>query len=251
MTEHDVTDKAEALEPSVATTPRTPAPTADLARVERVPGWRPIAAVMLALYLVGFIGALAWWWDDVVAVASRYRWAWYGLFGLAVMLALLRLRAFFRDLAGERGFGSRAVAVLELWFILLLPAATLVVAQAGKGRALSRTDLAALRQDLAALPPTKVLLVGLQGDRESVRFAGLLKARVLEPLNWPVSGVWEDTLVGGAGEGILVRQTPACTNLQGARIVDALNRRNLSARLIKIPDLDCERLEIIVAARPQ
>lgn len=119
-----------------------------------------------------------------------------------------------------------------------------------RGRVLSSQDLSGLRDDLARLPKAKVVLMGIDGNRESVGLAKQLKPVLLE-VGWTVDGVWEDSIVGGAGEGILVRQNALATNFPGPQLVHTFNKRNLHARLINLPDPDLTRFEIVVGARPE
>lgn len=119
-----------------------------------------------------------------------------------------------------------------------------------RSRELSSDDTTALQTGIARLPKSTIYLQGIQGDRESVRFANRLKP-VFEWAGWSVNGVWEDGLVGGAGTGILVRQNPLATNLPGRELVEVLNKRGLHAHFIKLPDPDLTRFEVIVGARPE
>lgn len=118
-----------------------------------------------------------------------------------------------------------------------------------RGRALSDAEAESLTEDLRSLPTPKIYPQGVQGDRESVRFAHVLKP-VFERAGCLVDGVWEDGLIGGAGDGILVRRNRLDTNNPAATIVTILNRHNLNARLIEKDNFEMGRLEVIVGARP-
>ena len=117
------------------------------------------------------------------------------------------------------------------------------------GRVLSGAQKAALIEDLGRLPKINVHLMGIQGDRESVRFANVLKDVFLS-VGWTVDGVWEDILIGGAGTGILVRQSSPFTNSVGQQVIEAFNRIQLQARLVQIKDRGPGHFEVIVGSRP-
>ena len=118
-----------------------------------------------------------------------------------------------------------------------------------KGRTLTLKQEKYLRETFARLPKTRVYLMGIQGDREAIRFANTLKD-VFVVAGWEVDGVWEDIIIGGAGSGILVRQGSSASDSLGHSISEALNHIHITSRLVIIPDLKPNQLEIIVGSRP-
>jgi hypothetical protein len=118
-----------------------------------------------------------------------------------------------------------------------------------RGRILTPKQKEYLRETFSSLPKTKVYLMGIQGDREAIRFANTLKD-VLVIAGWEVDGVWEDILIGGAGPGILVRQGSSTSDSLGQSITEALNQIQITSRLVRMPDLKPHQLEIIVGSRP-
>ncbi len=118
-----------------------------------------------------------------------------------------------------------------------------------RGRILTPKQKEYLIETISNLPKTRVYLMGIQGDREAIRFANTLKD-VLVVAGWEVDGVWEDILIGGAGPGILVRQGPSASDSLGQRITDSLNKIQITSRLVIMPDLKPHQLEIIVGSRP-
>jgi len=118
-----------------------------------------------------------------------------------------------------------------------------------RGRILTPKQEKYLRETFSSLPKTKVYLMGIQGDREAIRFANTLKD-VLVAAGWEVDGVWEDIIIGGAGPGILVRQGLSASDSLGHSIVEALNQTQITSRLVIMPDNKTGQLEIIVGSRP-
>ena len=118
-----------------------------------------------------------------------------------------------------------------------------------KGRTLTPKQEKYLRETFSRLPKTSVYLMGIQGDREAIRFANTLK-EILIVAGWEVDGVWEENIIGGAGPGILVRQGPSTSDSLGQRITDSLNKMQITARLVIMPDFEPHQLEIIVGSRP-
>ena len=118
-----------------------------------------------------------------------------------------------------------------------------------RGRILTPKQEKYLRETFSSLPKTRVYLMGIQGDREAIRFANTLKD-VLVVAGWEVDGVWEDILIGGAGSGILVRQGSSASDSLGQSITEALNQIQITSRLVINPDLKPHQLEIIVGSRP-
>jgi hypothetical protein len=91
--------------------------------------------------------------------------------------------------------------------------------------------------------------MGIQGDRESIRFANILKDILVE-VGWEVDGVWEDIIIGGAGPGIVVRQGLSSSDSLGKIIIEALNQIQITSRFVINRDLKPNKLEIIVGSRP-
>jgi hypothetical protein len=118
-----------------------------------------------------------------------------------------------------------------------------------RGRFLTPKQKEYLKETFISLPKTKVYLIGIQGDREAIRFANTLKD-VFIVAGWEVDGVWEDGLIGGAGPGILVRQGSSASDSLGQSITDALNQIQITSRFVITPDLKPHKLEIIVGSRP-
>lgn len=118
-----------------------------------------------------------------------------------------------------------------------------------RGRILTSKQEKYLRETFSRLPKTRVHLIGIQGDREAIRFANTLKD-VLVVAGWEVDGVWEDILIGGAGSGILVRQGSSASDSLGQSISEAFNHIKITSRLVIIPNLKPDQLEIIVGSRP-
>jgi len=118
-----------------------------------------------------------------------------------------------------------------------------------RGRILTPKQEKYLRETFSSLPKTRVHLMGIQGDREAIRFANTLKD-VLVVAGWDVDGVWEDILIGGAGPGILVRQGSSASDSLGLSISEAFNHIKITSRFVIIPDLKPDQLEIIVGSRP-
>jgi len=116
-----------------------------------------------------------------------------------------------------------------------------------KGRVLSAGQKASLLEDLSRLPKSNVYLMGIQGDREAVRFANMLK-EVFLSADWTVDGVWEDILVGGPG--VLIRQNSPSKDSVGQLVTEALNRIHVQVRFVQRPDLEPLQIEIIVGSRP-
>jgi len=118
-----------------------------------------------------------------------------------------------------------------------------------RGRILTPKQEKYLRETFSSLPKTRVYLMGIQGDREAIRFANTLKD-VLVVAGWEVDGVWEDILIGGAGSGIIVHQGSSASDSLGQSISEALNQIQITSRLVINPDLKPHQLEIIVGSRP-
>lgn len=117
------------------------------------------------------------------------------------------------------------------------------------GRVLSPDQKTTLIEVLSSLPKNNVYLMGIQGDREAVRFANALK-EVFLSADWTVDGVWEDILLGGPGPGIIVRQSSSSIDSVGQLITKAFNKIHIQARLVNRKDLAPQKLEIIVGSRP-
>ncbi|MHC1767599.1 MAG: hypothetical protein AB9869_25525 [Verrucomicrobiia bacterium] len=186
-------------------------------------------------------------------------WTWF-IYVISVLPAVFATRGLLQDFRIAKT-EQKWVPLAELLVTWVATVVTLVGAvqtdhklakleEHQQGRVLSEEDAADLRDKISRLPKATVLLMGIQGDRESVRFANSLKPVFLSA-GWSVNGVWEDSILGGAGTGILVRHNAAATNSPGPQLVEILNIRKLKARFIKLPDPDLNRFELIVGARPE
>ena len=108
-----------------------------------------------------------------------------------------------------------------------------------------------LLKALNNLPKTKVILYGIQGDREAVKFANTIK-NILVDVNWDVDGVWEDIIVGGIGFGVTIRETSTDTNSIGKIMNKIMNENHIATRVVVLTNSDLEQnqIEIIVGSRP-
>lgn len=118
-----------------------------------------------------------------------------------------------------------------------------------KGRVLEPKQKKNLLDDLKKLPKTKVVLMSIQGDRESFRFANTIKDILIES-NWEVDGVWEEIINGGVGPGVLVREKSSEPNSIGKIINETMNENSINTRIVIKSDLEPSRIEIIVGSRP-
>jgi len=83
-----------------------------------------------------------------------------------------------------------------------------------QGRILKPKQRENLLNALNNLEKIKIVLTGIQGDRESIRFANSIKDILIEA-NWEVDGVWEDIIIGGVGFGITLRESSTEPNSSG------------------------------------
>lgn len=118
-----------------------------------------------------------------------------------------------------------------------------------KGRVLEPKQIENLLEALNTLPKTKVELTGIQGDRESVRFANTIKEILIE-VDWEVDGVWEDIILGGIGPGITIREKSNNPKSIGKNIMEIMNKNHIETRLVIKSDLKPDQIEIIVGSRP-
>ncbi len=118
-----------------------------------------------------------------------------------------------------------------------------------KGRTLETKQRESLKESFKKLPKTKVELISIQGDRESFRFAKLIKEIMIES-SWDVDGVWEDIILGGVGSGILIRQKSSEPNSIGGTISHMMNENNINARTVEMTNFDSNQIQIIVGSRP-
>ena len=89
--------------------------------------------------------------------------------------------------------------------------------------------------------------MGLQGNRESIQLAKFLKG-VLEGAGFVVDGVWEESLIGGTGPGILIRQA-TIDGAIGQAIGAAFDEVGLEVRMVKYDAGD--KVEVIVGYEPE
>jgi hypothetical protein len=118
------------------------------------------------------------------------------------------------------------------------------------GRNLSATQLQVLTEQLRTVQGLKqpVHLTGLDGDREAIRLAHVLK-RAFESAGFGVDGVWEDGLIGGTGPGVLVRHTKI-DGVVGQGIHAALQHAGLETRIVELGRDAGTRFEVIVGYKP-
>lgn len=106
-----------------------------------------------------------------------------------------------------------------------------------------------LLEDLKHLSTIQVVLMGIQGDRESIRFANNIKEVLLEA-GWEVDGVWEEIIIGGVGSGVIIRENSLAENSTGNIISETFNKNNIVTRVVEKANLSVELIEIIVGSRP-
>lgn len=100
-----------------------------------------------------------------------------------------------------------------------------------------------------AKPAIPIHLIGLQGDKEAIHLANALK-HILEAGGFAVDGVWEDSIIGGTGSGILIRQDTT-DGVVGIALAAALQRVGLGVRIVGLGAARSEgQVEIIVGYRP-
>ncbi len=118
-----------------------------------------------------------------------------------------------------------------------------------KGRVLKPKQRENLLNALNNLEKNKIVLTGIQGDRESIRFANSIKEILIEA-NWEVDGVWEDIILGGVGFGITLRESSSEPNSIGKIINEIMNKNQIKSRVVLKQDLKPNQIEIIVGSRP-
>ncbi len=117
------------------------------------------------------------------------------------------------------------------------------------GRILKPNQKNKLLEDLKNLPITKVVLMGIQGDRESIRFANTIK-EVLIKAGWEVDGVWEEIIIGGIGSGVIIRENSVKQDLNVNIINEIFNKNNINTRVVEKKSPSSKPIEIIVGSRP-
>jgi nucleotide-binding universal stress UspA family protein len=187
--------------------------------IQRVHGYLQFATVAFGLLVV--VSELADWRGSVTLA--------FGLVG-----ALTGLASYFT--------GKRTEAALERKI------ETLETEQAG--RTLSATQFQVLTEDLRTIqkPSQPIHLMGLQGNRESIQLANVLK-RAFEDAGITVDGVWEELFFGGTGPGILIRQEKV-DGVIGQRICAVFHHVGLDAHIVELGDKAQNRVEVIVAYKP-
>lgn len=118
-----------------------------------------------------------------------------------------------------------------------------------KGRVLKPKQRENLVNALNNLEKIKIVLIGIQGDRESIRFSNSIKD-ILIKANWEVDGVYEDIIIGGIGFGITLRENSSDPNSRGKIINEIMNINQIKSRVVLKPDLKPNQIEIIVGSRP-
>ncbi|UAM99583.1 hypothetical protein K8354_07205 [Polaribacter litorisediminis] len=118
-----------------------------------------------------------------------------------------------------------------------------------KGRIIELKQKKNLLNDLKNIEKIKVMLTGIQGDRESIRFANSIK-NILVEAKWEVEGVWEDIIIGGVGFGITIRESSSDSNSIGKIMNEIMNKNQIKSRIIFKADLETNCIEIIVGSRP-
>src|SRR6266480_5797000 len=118
------------------------------------------------------------------------------------------------------------------------------------GRSLSVTQLQVLTERLRTVQRLNrsVHLMGLNGDREAIRLAHVLKP-AFENAGFGVDGVWEDSLIGGTGPGVLVRHTKIDA-MVGQGIHAALQQVGLETRIVELGKDSGNDLDVIVGYKP-
>lgn len=117
------------------------------------------------------------------------------------------------------------------------------------GRVLKPKQRTNLVNALNNVDKIKIVLTGIQGDRESIKFANSIKDILIEA-NWEVEGVWEDIIIGGIGFGITLRESSSDPNSGGKIINEIMNKNQIESRVVLKPDLKSNQIEIIVGSRP-
>ena len=97
-------------------------------------------------------------------------------------------------------------------------------------------------------PTEPVYLMGIQGDREAVGLSEQLY-KIFLSAGFKVDGPWADTIIGGIGKGIAVRQKHKGDAL-GVAISSALQDVGLTTQIIEKSELKPNHVEVIVGSRP-
>ncbi len=118
-----------------------------------------------------------------------------------------------------------------------------------KGRIIKPKQRENLLIELNSLEKIKIILTGIQGDREAIKFANSFKNILIEA-NWEVDGVREDIILGGIGLGITVRESSSEPNSIGKTISKIINKNQIKCRVVLKPDIKPNEIEIIVGSRP-
>jgi len=118
-----------------------------------------------------------------------------------------------------------------------------------KGRVLKPKQRENLVNALNNVEKIKIVLTGIQGDRESIKFANSIKDIFIEA-DYEVDGVWEDIIIGGVGFGITLRESSSDPNSIGKIINEIMNENQIKSRVVLKPDLKPNQIEIIVGSRP-
>lgn len=118
-----------------------------------------------------------------------------------------------------------------------------------KGRVLKPKQRENLLNALNNIEKSKIDLMGIQGDRESIRFANSIKDILIES-KWEVDGVWEEIIIGGIGFGITLCESSTDPNSIGKIINEIMNKNQIKSRVVLKPDLKLNQVQIIVGSRP-
>ncbi len=118
-----------------------------------------------------------------------------------------------------------------------------------KGRILKPKQRENLLNDLNNIEKIKIVLMGIQGDRETIKFANSIKD-VFTEANWEVDGVWEENIIGGIGFGITLRENSSDSNSTGKITNEILNKNQIKSRVVLNTELKPNQIEIIVGSRP-
>lgn len=115
------------------------------------------------------------------------------------------------------------------------------------GRRLNLRQRKTINETFAIVSKTKLVFIGIQGDRESIIFAKDLYD-TFKKIGWNVEGVNEEIYLGGVGFGITIRQKKS--NLIGNKISEVLSNFGFRSNLLIKETMDDSHVEIIVAHKP-
>jgi hypothetical protein len=118
-----------------------------------------------------------------------------------------------------------------------------------KGRVIVPNQKKNLIRTLRNVSKRKVLLMSIQGDRESFRFANAIK-NILVESNWEVEGVWEEIIIGGVGPGVIIRENSSESNSIGKILTEIMNKNKINTRIVVNSNIKPDKIEIIVGSRP-